>query len=150
MHGVYLILERRSKPIFDRITRVLRLEDTAARRILGTLTTMLLVSFAWIFFYARSLPDALLLIRNLVRFGSTTDIYAPWASLTNATVVEMVLAWGLIALLVLTHLGRNGRFPWVSLLSSKTGVRWAVYLLLGLAVMDLGVANELPFIYAGF
>ena len=151
MHGVYLILERRSKPIFDRITSTLRLEGTAVRVVLGTMTTMLLVSFAWIFFYARSLPDALLLIRNLVRFGSGTDIYAPWASLTTAPVAEMVLAWGLIGLLVLTHLGRNGRMlPWVSRVAGIAGVRWAVYLLLGLAVMNLGVANELPFLYAGF
>ncbi|MGC9395369.1 MAG: MBOAT family O-acyltransferase [Anaerolineae bacterium] len=150
MHGVYLILERRSKPIFDRIARALRFEDTAVRRIMGTVTTMLLVSFAWIFFYARSLPDALLLIQNLVRFGSTTDIYAPWASLTTATVAEMVLAWGLLGLLVLAHLGRAVRVPWVSHMAGKAGVRWAVYLLLGLAVMNLGVANELPFLYAGF
>ena len=150
LHGVYLILERRSKPIFDRIASTLRLEDTAVRKILGTMTTLLLVSFAWIFFYARSLPDALLLIRNLVRFGSGTDIYAPWASLTNVPVVEMALACGLIGLLVLNHLGRAGRMPGVSLVAGKAGVRWAVYLLLGLAIMNLGVASELPFIYAGF
>jgi D-alanyl-lipoteichoic acid acyltransferase DltB (MBOAT superfamily) len=150
LHGIYLILERRSKDTFDRIASALRLEDTAIRRVMGTVTMLLLVSFAWIFFYARSLPDALLLIRNLVRFGSTTDIYAPWASLTNATVVEMALAWGLIGLLVLADLDREGRLPWVSLVAGKAGVRWAVYLFLGLAVMNLGVANELPFIYAGF
>jgi len=114
------------------------------------MTTLLLVSFAWIFFYARSIPDALLLIQNLVRFGSGTDIYAPWASLTNVPVVEMVLACGLIGLLVLNHLGRAGRMPGVSLVAGKAGVRWAVYLLLGLAIMNLGVANELPFMYAGF
>ncbi|MBN1935981.1 MAG: hypothetical protein JW934_15030, partial [Anaerolineae bacterium] len=150
LHGIYLILERRSKNTFDRMARALRLEDTAVRRIMGIVVTMLLVSFAWIFFYARSLPDALLLIRNLVRFGSGTDIYAPWASLTTAPVVEMALAWGLIGLLVLTHLGRAERIPWVSRVAGKASVRWAVYLLLGLAVMNLGVANELPFLYAGF
>ena len=150
LHGIYLILERRSKDTFDRIASALHLEDTTVRRMMGTVTMLLLVSFAWIFFYARSLPDALLLIRNLVRFGSTTDIYAPWASLTNATVVEMALAWGLIGLLVLADLDREGRLPWVSLVAGKASVRWAVYLFLGLAVMNLGVANELPFIYAGF
>ena len=151
LHGVYLVLEGRSKNARDWVARLLRLEQhTAVRRIIGTVTTMLLVSFAWIFFYARSLPDALLLIRNLVHFGSGTDIYAPWASLTSAAVVEMALAWGLIGLLVLTHLGRAGRMPWVSRVAGKAGVRWAVYLLLGLAVMNLGVANELPFLYAGF
>jgi hypothetical protein len=92
----------------------------------------------------------MLLIRNLFRFGSGTDIFAPWASLTNATVVEMALAWGLIGLVALAHLGRDGRLPRVSFVVSKAGVRWAAYLSLALAIMNLGVANELPFVYAGF
>jgi D-alanyl-lipoteichoic acid acyltransferase DltB (MBOAT superfamily) len=150
LHGIYLVLERRSKNAFDRIASALHFEDTAVRRIMSVAATMLLVSFAWIFFYARSIPDALLLIRNLFRFGSGTDIYAPWAGLTNVPVVEMALAWGLIGLLFLTHLGRAGRTPWLSRVSDKSGVRWAVYLCLGLAIMNLGVANELPFLYAGF
>ena len=86
---------------------------------MGTVTTILLVSFAWIFFYARSVPDALLLIRNLVRFGSGTDITAPWAGLTNAPMAEMALAWGLIGLLALVHLGRDGRLPRVTLVTGR-------------------------------
>lgn len=150
LHGVYIVLENRSKSASDWVARALRLEDTAVRRTLGTVTTILLVSFAWIFFYARSVPDALLLVRNLVRFGSGTDIFAPWASLTDAPVVEMALAWGLIGLLALVHLGRDGRLPRASFVVSNAGVRWAAYLFLALAILNLGVANVLPFVYAGF
>jgi hypothetical protein len=112
--------------------------------------TILLVSFAWIFFYARSVPDAVLLIRNLVRLGSGTDIYAPWAGLTYAPAVEMALAWGLIGLLGLVHLARDARLPRVSLVTGNAGVRWAGYLFLGLAILNLGVPSQLPFLYAGF
>jgi alginate O-acetyltransferase complex protein AlgI len=150
LHGIYLVLEKRSKNTLDRIASKLHLEDTAVRRIMGTVTTVLLVSFAWIFFYAPSLPDAMLLIRNLFRFGSGSDIYAPWAGLMNAAVAEMALAWGLIGLLVITQLGRSGWLPRISLVTSKTSVRWAAYLFLALALMNLGVATEFPFIYAGF
>jgi D-alanyl-lipoteichoic acid acyltransferase DltB (MBOAT superfamily) len=150
LHGMYIVLERRSKNVIGRIAGALRLENTAVRRTIGTVTTFFLVSFAWIFFYARSVPDALLLIRNLVRFGSGTDIYAPWASLTNAPIAEMALAWGGIGLLALVHLGRGGRLPRVTLVAGKAAVRWAAYLFLALAILNLGVANELPFVYAGF
>jgi D-alanyl-lipoteichoic acid acyltransferase DltB (MBOAT superfamily) len=150
LHGIYLIVEGRSKNALDRIESALRLEDTAVRKVIGVVVTMLLVSFAWIFFYARSLPDAMLLIRNLFRFSSGIDIYAPWASLTSATVVEMALAWGLLSLLALAQLFRRGWLPRASLVVNKTSVRWAAYLFLALAIMNLGVANELPFIYAGF
>ncbi len=150
LHGGYLVLERWGKNVIDRVAGALRLDHPAVRRTIGTVVTILLVSFAWIFFYARSVPDALLMIRNSVRFGGGGDIYAPWAGLTNATGLEMALAWGLIGLLIVVHLGRDGRLSMPALLRRKAGLRWAVYLLLALAIMNLGVANTLPFVYAGF
>ena len=99
---------------------------------------------------SRFLKDAILLISNLFRFSSGTDIYAPWASLTNAPVVEMALAWGLIGLLALTELFGSEKLPRIPLVTSKASFRWAAYLFLALAIMNLGVENELPFIYAGF
>jgi alginate O-acetyltransferase complex protein AlgI len=148
--GLYIILERLGKGTVDRVAGALRLEHTGARRTMGILLTFLLISFSWIFFYARSIPDALLLIRNLVRFGSGGDITAPWAGITQAPVAEMALAWGLIGLLALAHLVRDGRLSISVPLRRNTGLRWAVYLLLALAIMNLGVANELAFVYAGF
>jgi hypothetical protein len=62
----------------------------------------------------------------------------------------MALAWALIGVVALAHLGRDGRLQRVSLVAGRPGVRWAAYMFLALAVMNLGVANELPFIYAGF
>jgi hypothetical protein len=62
----------------------------------------------------------------------------------------MALAWGLIGLLALVHLGRDGRLPRSSFAVGHAHVRWAAYLLLGLAILNLGVATELPFVYAGF
>jgi D-alanyl-lipoteichoic acid acyltransferase DltB (MBOAT superfamily) len=150
VHGVYIVLENRTKDAIDWVFKALHLEHTAVRRTIGTVTTILLVSFAWIFFYSRSVPDAMLMIQNLVRFGAGTDIFAPWASLTNAPVVEMALAWGLIGLLALVHLGRDGRLPRASFAVGNASVRWAAYLCVALAILNLGVAAELPFVYAGF
>lgn len=150
LHGLYLVLERRGREALARVSGPLRLTDTAVAKALGTAVTFVLVSFGWIFFYARSVPDALRLIGNLVRFGGGADLTAPWASLALAPAAEMALAWGLLGLLALVHLGRDGRLPRLSLVTGRAGVRWAAYLLLGLAIMNLGVANELPFVYAGF
>jgi alginate O-acetyltransferase complex protein AlgI len=150
LHGLYVILERQSQNVRDGIARALRFEHTGARTAINTVTTFILVSFAWIFFQARSVRDALLLIRNLVRSGNGTDITAPWASLSTATGREMVLVCGLIGVLALVDLGRRGRLPLPASVGAKAWVRWAVYLALALAVMNLGVAHDLPFIYAGF
>jgi len=150
LHGVYIVLESWGKGAADWVFKTLRLEEGGVRRTVGTVTTLLLVSFAWIFFYSRSVPDAVLMIQNLVRFGSGSDIFAPWASLAGAPAVEMALAWGLIGVLALVHLGRDGRLPRVSFVVGSARVRWAAYLILGLAILNLGVANQLPFLYAGF
>ncbi len=150
LHGLYIVLERQSQNTRDGIARALHFEHSAVRTAIRMVTTFILVSFAWIFFHARSVPDALLLIRNMVRFGSGPDITTPWAGVTNATELEMALACGLLAVLALVDLGRDGRLPLAGSVGSRPWVRWAVYLILGLAIMNLGVAHDLPFIYAGF
>jgi D-alanyl-lipoteichoic acid acyltransferase DltB (MBOAT superfamily) len=150
LHGIYVVVEVWSKKARDTVVWRLHIENTAVRMVLSTATTFVLVSFAWIFFQARSVSYALLLIRNLVRFDVASDIYAPWAGLTDALGFEMALAWGLIGLLTLVHLGRDGRLPLPSFVVETSWVRWTAYLFLALAIVNLGVANELPFIYAGF
>jgi D-alanyl-lipoteichoic acid acyltransferase DltB (MBOAT superfamily) len=150
LHGVYIVLESWGKGAADWVFKTLRLERTGVRRATGTLVTLLLVSFAWILFYSRSVPDAALLIRNMARLGSGTDVYAPWASLSTSPGVEMALAWGLIGLLALVHVGRERGLPRTSFVVRYPGVRWAAYLVVALATLNLGVANQLPFLYAGF
>lgn len=150
LHGIYVVLEVWSKKARDMVVRRLHIEHTAVRMVLSTAATFILVSFAWIFFQARSVSYALLLIRNLCRFDVASDIYAPWAGLTDALGLEMALAWGLIGLLTLVHLGRDGRLPLPSFVVETPWIRWIAYLFLALAIVNLGVANERPFIYAGF
>ena len=150
LHGVYIVLEVWSKKARDWVAQALHLEYVVVRTILGTATTFILISFAWIFFQSRSVSYALLLIRNLFRFDVASDIYAPWAGLTDAPGLEMALAWGLIGLLALVHLRRDHRLPLPSFVVEMPWIRWIAYLLLALAIMNLGVANETPFIYAGF
>ena len=150
LHGIYIVLEVWSKKARDAVARRLHIERTAVRTILSTTMTFILVTLAWIFFQARSVSYALLLLRNLFRFDAASDIYAPWAGLTNAPGLEMALAWGLIGLLALVHLGRDGRLPLPTFVVKIPWIRWIAYLLLALAIMNLGVANETPFIYAGF
>ena len=150
LHGIYVVLEVWSKKARDTVVQRLHIEHTAVRIVLSTAVTFILVSFAWIFFQAQSVSYALLLIRNLGRFDVASDIYAPWAGLTDALGFEMALAWGLIGLLTLVHLGRDGRLRLPSFVVETSWIRWIAYLFLALAIVNLGVANERPFVYAGF
>jgi hypothetical protein len=120
------------------------------RTVLGTVTTFLLVSLAWIFFQSPSVSHALLLVRSLFRFDVASDILAPWAGLTDALGLEMALAWGFVGLLALVHLRQDRLLPLPAVVVETPWIRWGANLLLALAVMNLGVATETPFIYAGF
>ena len=105
---------------------------------------------SWIFFQAKSVSYALLLVRNLVQFNVQSDIYAPWGGITDNLGLEMTLSLGLIVLLAFVHFVRDQRLRLPSFMVKKAWVRWAAYLLLALAIMNLGVATETPFLYTTF
>jgi hypothetical protein len=62
----------------------------------------------------------------------------------------MTLSLGLIVLLALVHFAHDQRLQLPSFMVKKAWVRWAAYLLLALAIMNLGVAQKTPFIYVTF
>jgi hypothetical protein len=150
LHGVYAVCEVWGKRARDKVAQMLHLEHSPVRTILSTLVTLNLTCFAWIFFQARSIPHALLLIRNLARLRATTDILAPWTGATGDPRLQMALALGLVALVAVVHVFRDRKLQLPALVQRQVWVRWAVYLLLALAVMNLGVVVETPFIYFQF
>jgi D-alanyl-lipoteichoic acid acyltransferase DltB (MBOAT superfamily) len=67
LHGSYLVLSVLTEPFwryFSSLTRLNRLPRL--KTVFATLTTFSLVTFAWIFFRAASLSDALYIVRHLV------------------------------------------------------------------------------------
>jgi hypothetical protein len=150
LHGLYVVVEVWSKKARDKVAQAFHLEQSAVRTIVGTVVTFGLVSFGWIFFQAKSVSYALLLVRNLVQFNVQSDIYAPWGGITDNLGLEMTLSLGLIVLLALVHFVHDQRLRPPSFMVKKAWVRWAAYLLLALAIMNLGMGKETPFVYATF
>ena len=150
LHGLYYLVQIWTQTARDRGFQALRLDRPAVRTTIGTLVTLLLVCVAWLFFRANSISDAFLLLGNLVRVGASTDVYAPWTDTVAGPGLEMALALGLVTLMAAVHLLREyghqalisaGRLVWV---------RWVVYVLLALAILNLGVAVQVPFVYQQF
>jgi hypothetical protein len=63
---------------------------------------------------------------------------------------EMALSIALILLLVLVHLGQAQQWTTASFWRRTAWLRWAAYLSLTLAVLNLGITEEVPFIYFQF
>jgi D-alanyl-lipoteichoic acid acyltransferase DltB (MBOAT superfamily) len=150
LHGLYYLVQIGTQTARDRAFQALRLDRPAVRTTIGTLVTLVLVCLAWLFFRANSVSDAFLLLGNLVRIGASTDIYAPWTDIVSSPGLEMALALGLVALLTAVHLLREYGRQTLTSAGRVAWVRWVVYVLLALAILNLGMAKQVPFVYLQF
>lgn len=128
-------------------------EPSPIRTYLSMAVTFAMVCFAWIFFRANSIGDATYIISHL---GTRFFDFAP-----NGGVHEMIASWdisvralqlnlALIGLLLLVE-ARSGESPATDQLERWQGpLRWAVYLILAFAMMNLGTVHEIPFVYFQF
>jgi hypothetical protein len=178
LHGFYYLLHVWTEGIRDKGAQLFHLEaKPVLKTFIGALITFVLVCFAWVFFRANSISDAFLLIGSLVRLGpstasvsSTADaasgsvglsaVLAPWGNAVGALSarnpgLELVLSCALIVLLALVDWAQAfgvQRPAWMRdlVLARKVWIRWAVYLILALAIMNLGVREGTPFVYMQF
>lgn len=117
--------------------------------------TFHLILFSWIFFRANSLSDALLIVQNLWRLGNvavTEALFAPWrdAGVVDAG-MEMTLAVGLIFVLELIQwFERYITTVEYSFIGNPRWLRWLTYVAMPIAIANLGVAIDTPFIYFQF
>jgi len=150
LHGLYYLLEVWTRGARDRAAQVFHLDKPAVRTAIGTVVTLGLVCFAWLFFRANSVSDAFLLLRNMAQLGASTGILAPWTDVVARPGLEMAFMLGLIALLAALHVLREHNRRVLLSIGQREWVRWVVYLLLALAILNLGVARQTPFVYLQF
>lgn len=151
LHGLYLVLETISRD--QRLHWVERLGLNNRSALLTTLTIFLifnLTCLAWIFFRANTIGDAVLLIRHLTPLGSLATINAPWLEIVANPTLEMALSLWLIVLLAVVHFVQVQQLKMPLFFERPVWVRWAAYLILALAIMNLGITEEVPFIYFQF
>lgn len=162
LHGLYMLLGSWFGGIYRTMSRLFLGENEEGEpnvppipAWLGIFATFHLVVFSWIFFRANSLGDALLIVGNLGNVFSPTplaDIYAPFANSTVAQpAIEMALSIVLILVLEITQwLERRGGVVERSFNANPRWLRWSAYVAMTVAIMNLGVSIETPFIYFQF
>ena len=154
LHGLYqvagLLSKRLRKNIRDRLGIG---ESSGWYRALQTAFTFLLVSFAWIFFRAETLPDAAAMIGNLFRFNpaSLRDGSLFSLGLTQPEFLAAVL--GIFVVAAVDFIKRRWDLRSV-VLGSNAAVRWSVYLTAALMLAVFGTYgseyNAQQFIYTKF
>lgn len=171
LNGGYLILETGTKNLRNRLAKVLGLERLPGLlKFIQVARTFLLICFSWIFFRAKSLEDALYVVRHLftgARESLTKYIVYIWSVNFNRKSVvveegirtlfslnrpfgELKIAVGAIGFLLFIHaIQRHGSIR--HMLSNKPAFfRWTIYYLMVMALFMFGFGEGEKFIYFQF
>ena len=136
LHGLFMIA--------GDLTARLRLPSLGGvGRLVSIVTTFALVTIAWVFFRATTVDDALSMI---FRSFETTRGLASAGRMLGRPSSELVLALSAIVLLCAAEaFGKRFSFARV-----PAAARFFAYALAALAILDLGVVEDIPFIYFQF
>ncbi|WP_035567140.1 MBOAT family O-acyltransferase [Hymenobacter sp. IS2118] len=154
LHGLYLVASIWARPAREWLAQLTGLAARPGlRRVLGVGVTFGLVAYAWVFFRANSLADAVFISQHL---GSG------WGGLDGRQVATLLLdfsqhyrpelaivAFAVCLMLGVEYFGRHRSLQaWVA--AQPFGVRWTGYAALALLTLYLGVFNSTSFIYFQF
>jgi len=122
-------------------------------RTLQMLATFLLVSLAWIVFRAETIADAWYILTHagtgwfgLAEYGGMGRL----AGAMDLSARALQLNAALIGLLLTIEARCGEREPSEVLSASPLWIRWPVYAMVGWAIMNLGMTEEIPFVYFQF
>lgn len=149
LHGVYYAAFTLTRSTRQRLVQFLGLpQSPGISKALKIIVTFNLVAFAWIFFRASSLPDALQLISNLGGLGPSDGV--PTSPFVVVGVKGLLFDCLLILGLVATEAKLKGEAIERYWSSRRLAWRWAVSYCLILAILALGTISKNEFIYFQF
>lgn len=139
LHGAYLVAEI----LIGKIEPLKAFVKTAAGKFSAWFITLHLVVLAWIFFRAKNVHDAWLLIRNIFKTDKPHFI-------TQDNLVHLVFGSFFIAVLFLVEYFHRTTSVENSIGKLSVVRRWGVYLTLVLTLLWFGVFTKNEFIYFQF
>lgn len=154
LHGFYLIFGLATKTMRERINHFLRVDKYATvNEALQTVTTFMLVTFAWIFFRANSLSDALYIIKYSFT-GLTADLVHLWnrvplgLNLGSERKIIIALVSIIFMELVQKYQEKHKISLWLS--AQPSVIRFGIYYAFLIALLFLGNNASKQFIYFQF
>lgn len=149
LHGFYLVFSISTHSLRQRLVRMLRLDAwPRLHRGLQWAITLHLVLFAWIFFRANSLDDAILILQQLtvIEFSVQEllriNVEIGWG--------ELGLAFASIVLLLMVDWLDSRQQIQPVVFARPRALRWIAYYALLLGILFFGVYNHTEFIYFQF
>lgn len=134
LHGIYLVLGKVLKPAKDKLVKIIKLDRLPAiHKFISIILTNLLVMFAWIFFRANSMNDAIYIIKNLfvnLKLALIPSyVISTIFNLGLNNVDTVIIVFSVLILIIVSIIERKE--SWISLLQRKPiFFRFSVYYVL--------------------
>jgi D-alanyl-lipoteichoic acid acyltransferase DltB (MBOAT superfamily) len=153
LNGFYLVFAEITKDIRNKINHALRISRTS---FIPTITTFLLIAFAWIFFRANNLGSATYIIRHLFSeipselagiIKGTSEFQIKNLGITPA---QLFISLLLIVLLEVVHMYQRKKDISEIFKAFPPYLRWSAYFAIVLSILFLGVFDDRQFIYFQF
>ena len=153
LHGVYLLIGKLTRPVKDRILDKLKISrENKLLGFMSGLITFALVCFAWILFRARSMREALYVIKSLFTFKEYILSIDKTLSLMNMSTNDLALIFTSIIILAGVQIAQSNISIREAMEKTAWPIRWAVYLFLIFGIILLGYygVGDSSFIYFSF
>jgi len=146
LHGFYMVFAIWTKNLREKVNHYIGIDRyPGVLGVIQVLITCFLAIFAWIFFRANNLNDAIHVIQGMVNIGSIQDINLfKFPMDFTLSIVLIVLLFIIDILEDKLHFSRN------ILLRAPTIVKWSLLLIMMLAIFILGKWDEVDFLYFQF
>jgi alginate O-acetyltransferase complex protein AlgI len=145
LHAFFLIFAFITKRFRKKIFKVVGLEKSVINGFVKISFTFILITFAWIFFRANNLSDALYITTNLFGNFNALSIMKVFSSRNNVYIVV-----SLIIILESIHFIQRKESILVFLNKRPVWQRWGIYYFFVFVILIFGRFDVASFIYAKF
>lgn len=151
LHGIYLILSHRTARVRERLCQLTGLSALPEfHKFIKVFVTFHLVLLAWVFFRSNSVSDALTHLNSMLSLNASGLAAAFGKPTAAAGWVEMAIACGAMAVLLIEHvIGRKQRIGQY-LGAQPRWARWGAYQAIIVVILLFGVFSHAEFIYFQF
>jgi len=155
LHGIFIIFSLASQPVRNKITAFTRLNNyPLLNNGLQLITTFLLVTFAWIFFRAKSIAIAFYVIKSIWTFtlSDILSIIHHQSSRINLGLVglDLWIAFFTIVLLETVHIIKK-KYSITHIISNQPAyLRWVIYYTFLFVLIVFSISDSKQFIYFQF
>lgn len=148
LHGVYMACSVFYRPYQKKIYKALTVQKTKRLKAWQVFVTFNLVCFAWIFFRAQNVNDAIYLVLNSFENISVRELTS--LNWLNGKGLSRLDVLALMFSFVVVFVGDKKRVEFRKIISSPTPLRWAYYYFITVTILILYTTKSSGFIYFNF